>query len=583
MCDIIKKEYKNLTYSCFKERMIMIKICSMCGGTLKPGAVKCSCCGCLVEDVAADRSALFANYKGEPVQNTGAYHTAPSSVAPAAPAASSKAGGYNVFASTSWQNAWAEKRANADKLGIILTNTESASSVGTFMQSLEGYIAHKSARGVEYCLLDIASQLVCDMPALDVEEVTALLRNIYNVAVPDYLMIVGDSTVIPNAEWYNVCDDGDETVPSDLAYITLDTDSPWDGAVYDFENITQVGRIPAKAENGFATAMSYFENTKLFEGYSSTKAFAYSALVWEKTSRTEFAHLNPYLVTSPRYNTNNLGRIGSEYNLACFNLHGSDEDHAWYGQEGWDYPEAFKKELLPVNKGYMLLTEACYGARPRYAESIVVNAIANNCVAFVGSSKIAYGYGDGNICCADVIAQNFTRGVASGMTAGKAFLGALSALSSGYMCEEDIKTLAEFALYGDPSVTLIAGAAKKSLRRAAPTKFSSVTKDSARGIKLMSCDGESGGRSSKGALTLYSFSAEEQAHMKQMASHVTQNGNEYILKKFSAMQSVQPKVYKVVGKEEYRAVYTKNEGKIKSVVSMHLDGKGNVKKVYHSK
>ena len=49
------------------------------------------------------------------------------------------------------------------------------------------------------------------------------------------------------------------------------------------------------------------------------------------------------------------------------------------------------------------------------------------------------------------------------------------------------------------------------------------------------------------------------------------------------MQSVQPKVYKVMGKEEYRAVYAKNEGKVKSIVTMHLDGKGNVKKVYHSK
>ncbi len=556
----------------------MIKICNMCGGTLKPGAVKCSCCGCLVEDVAVDRSALFANYKGETAAvNTGAHYSAPS-----APAAGGKSGDYNVFASTSWQSAWAEKRANAGKLGIILTNTESASGTDSFMQALKTYIDYKSARGVEYCLLDIKSQLVCYLPALDVEEVTSMLRNIYSVAVPDYLMIVGDTSVIPNANWDNVCDDGDATVPSDLAYITLDTDSPWNGAVYDFENITQVGRIPARANDGFATAVSYFTNTMAFEGYSAAKAFAYSALVWEKTSRAEFAHLSPYLITSPQYTTNNLSRIGSEYNLACFNLHGSDEDHAWYGQEGWSYPEAFKKELLPVSKGYALLTEACYGARPLYSDSIVVTAIRNNCIAFVGSSKIAYGYADGSLCCADIIAKNFTAGIAKGETAGKSFLDALSALSSGYMCEEDIKTLAEFALYGDPSVTLIAGSAKKATRSAA-TKFSSVKKDSSRGITLLSCDAENGAMGAKGGLTLYSFSPEEQAHIKQMVSHVSQKGNEYILKKCSAMESVQPKVYKVAGKEEYRAVYMKNEGKIKSVVNMHLDAKGNVTKVYHSK
>jgi len=571
----------------------MIKICNRCGADIKPGAAKCSCCGCLVEDVAVDSSSVFVNIMPRPAeQNARMHYGAPATsytpAAPAAPAmsyapaAEKETGNYNLFASWSWQNAWAEKRAKAERLGIVLTNTESAFNTDGFMQSLNSYIAYKAAHGVEYYVLDIKDQLVCNLPALDVEELTLMLRNIYSVAVPDYLMIVGDSTVIPNAEWINVCNDGDETVPSDLAYITLDAESPWNGAVYDFKNITQVGRVPAKAENGFATAIRYFNNTMAFAGYSYTKSFAYSALVWEQTSRAEFAHLNPYLVTSPNYTSDNLGRISGEYNLACFNLHGSDEGHAWYGQQGWDYPEAFKKELLPLNGGYALLTEACYGARPLYSDSIVVNAIENNCIAFVGSTKIAYGYADGDLCCADVIAQNFTKGIAGGMTAGNAFLGALSALSSAWMGEQDIKTMAEFALYGDPSVTLIAGGAKKAARRAAPAKFSSVKKDASRGIKLMSCN-EEDGRSAKGVPTLYSCSPEEQAHIKKMASHVSAVGNDYMLKKFSSMKSVQPKVYKVLGKEEYRAVYTKNEGNIKSVVAMHLDGNGNVKKVYHSK
>ena len=551
----------------------MIKICKMCGGTLKPDAVKCSCCGCFIEDVAVDRSVLFENYKGTPVTQNKV--NAPAAV-------NQKSSAEDVFASANWRDLWAAKRRNADRLGIILTNTEGTVNAESFKQAMNAYIDYKADHGVEYYVLDIKSQLVSYLPALDVEAVTAMLRTIYMVAVPDYLMIVGDSTVIPSAEWYNVCNDGDETVPSDLAYITLDTESPFDGSVYDFENITQVGRVPAKAENGFASAIRYFNNTRAFAGYTGTKAFAYSALVWEQTSRVEFAHLNPYLVTSPSYTSSNLGRIGSEYNLACFNLHGSDDDHAWYGQQGWDYPEAFNKSLLPLNGGYALLTEACYGARPTYSDSIVVNAIENNCIAFVGSTKIAYGYADGDLCCADVIAQNFTRGIANGMTAGNAFLGALSALSASWMCEQDIKTMAEFALYGDPSVTLIAGGAKKAARRAAPSKFSATKKDASRGIKLMSCD-DNGDRSAKGVPTLYSCSPEEQAHIKKMASHVSEVGNNYVLEKFSSMKSVQPKVFKVMGKDEYRAVYTKNEGKVKSVVAMHLDGNGNVKKVYHSK
>lgn len=562
----------------------MIRICNMCGADIKQGAVKCSCCGHLVEDVAVSNSEVYVNLMPRPAaQNSAAHYGAPQyNYAPAA--AQKYDGNYNIFASANWKNAWYEKRTNADKLGIVLINTSGVYTADAFMQALNSYIAHKAARGVQYYVLDIKDQLVRNLSALNIEETTELLRDVYSVAVPEYVMIVGDSTVIPCAEWINVCNDSDETVPSDLAYITLYTGSPWDGVRFDFENIPQIGRIPAKAENGFATAIRYFNNMMLFEGYNATKSFAYSALVWEQTSRVEFAHLRPDLVTSPIYTSANLGRVGGEYNLACFNLHGSDDSHAWYGQEGWDFPEAFNKDLLPVNGGYALLTEACYGARPTYSESIVVNALENNCIAFVGSSKIAYGCGDGSLCCADIIAQSFTKGFVNGMTAGKAFLSALSALTSPhYMCEEDIKTLAEFALYADPSVTLIAGAAKKSFRREAATKCSTVKKDVSCGIKLMSCDEDNGGMGAKGGLTLYSCSPEEQAHIKKMASHVSTVGNEYILKKFSSMQSVQPKVYKVMGKEEYRAVYAKNEGKVKSIVTMHLDGKGNVKKVYHSK
>jgi hypothetical protein len=444
---------------------------------------------------------------------------------------------------------------------------------------------------VNYFLLDLKDQQVLALNSIDVESVTSMLRGVYNVAVPDYLMIVGDTTVIPNADWYNECDDGDETVPSDLPYITLDTESPWDGAIYDFENITQVGRIPAKATNDFAEAICYFNNTKLFTGYAYAKSFAYSALVWEPTSRVEFAHLHPTLITSPQYTSNSqtarmngytkLEKLSGEYNLVCFNLHGSDGSHVWYGQQGYTYPEAFEKSLLPSNNGYMLLTEACYGARPLASASIVVDAIMNRCVAFVGSTRIAYGMTNGGVSCADVIARGFTAGVAKGMTAGKAFLSALTSLTSGYSIdEEEIKTLAEFALYGDPSVYLLAGSAQKSAKRST-AKLSNTKKDKALGVALMSCDGK--GRTSKNVATMLSFSAEEQAHIQKMANIVYQTGNDYVLKKFSAMSEVEPKVYKVIGREEYRAIYEKNDGEIKTVVKMHLDSKGNVKKVYNSK
>ncbi len=585
----------------------MSKVCKNCGAPMMPDAVKCRCCGGLAADVAVEKSVpargpapaapiAQRNFATPPASFTPPAHRAPAAPvvtpAPSAPPARQKCGSDPVFCCANWQGVWNEKRRGANKLGIILTDTKNVENVHTFTQALNSYMDYKAGEGVEYCLLDLKDQQVYPISYPDVESVVELLRTVYEVSVPDYLMIVGDSTVIPSADWYNECDDGDETVPSDLPYITLDTQSPWEGVAYDFENITQVGRIPAKPENGFAEAIDYFTHTKQFGGYPMARSFAYSALVWEATSRVEFAHLNPMLITSPQYTSDAgtarasglalLGKLSGDFNLVCFNLHGSDGSHVWYGQEGGSYPEAFEKGLLPDNQGYVLCTEACYGARSVASASIVVHALRNRCVAFVGSSRIAYGMSNGGLSCADVIAHNFTKGVANGLTVGKAFLDALSAISEGYMDEEEIKTLAEFALYGDPSAALVVGSAKKAFG-GAPVKRSATRKDQSLRVSLMSCNEESFGRTSKNVVTLFSFSEEEQAHIKLMANQVSTTGNDYILEKFSSMGQIQPRVYKVVGKEEYRAVYSKNENNVKSVVKMHMDGAGNVKKVYHSK
>ena len=40
-----------------------MKICNTCGADIRPGAVKCSCCGNLVMDVAVDSSAAYLNFK----------------------------------------------------------------------------------------------------------------------------------------------------------------------------------------------------------------------------------------------------------------------------------------------------------------------------------------------------------------------------------------------------------------------------------------------------------------------------------------------------------------------------------------
>ena len=275
--------------------------------------------------------------------------------------------------------------------------------------------------------------------------------------------------------------------------------------------------------------------------------------------------------------------ISEKFNLLCFNLHGSDATHVWYGQQDKDYPEAVRKSILPTNtNGYVICTEACYGARPTVnvgkEYSMVNYALSNKCVAFVGSTRIAYGQANGGMSAADIVACNFTSLVSKGYTVGEAFLSALGAVYSVDMNEVAIKTLCEFALYGDPSVVLVDSGAPKTYSSARNLSKSTPKRDSSRAFKLVPCDGSAGGF---GGMSNYSTADHAKAQM--MAYSVRQSGQKYMATNFSAMSGVEPKVFKLLGGNGYRAIYSKVESGIKTVVRVHTDENGNVDTVYTSK
>ncbi len=505
----------------------------------------------------------------------------------------------NLFCSRDWKANWKNFRKK-DSVGIILTNTSSLRISSQFDSALADFVNTKSTNGVDYCLLDISTQDVCKCSA-DCEEIVDLLTTIYAVAVPDYLLIVGDDSVIPSIEWDNESADDDETVPSDLPYITLDTDSPWNGNEYDFDSITQVGRIPTKAEHHFKEAVAYLKNAVEYESYLKAKAFVYSAKEWIITTKEEFAPISPYIITSPDYTSDKktaqsrglklIAGINDDYNLLCFNLHGSEASHKWFGQLGSFLPIALEGSVLTKDRKspFAVCTEACYGARPKIKvngeESVVVHALSNKCIAFVGSTRIAYGCVSGGMCCADVIANSFTKTVAGGATFGEAFLRALSDLSNkARMDEEEIKTLAEFGLYGDPSARLVSGAKTKGFFANKSLTVSKTRKNQALGITLMSCDNFGYvGRANKSAGTIKGFSEMEKIQIKKMASNIRVMGKNALKSANIAISDVDPKVFKVVGGEGYRAVYSKMESNVKTIVKLHMDDNGNVKKIYTSK
>jgi hypothetical protein len=496
-----------------------------------------------------------------------------------------------LFRSSDYLTRW-ERFAADGNVGIILTNTSGLEDATPLMEALRQYCEARKSQ-VRYTVLDYQT---CPgkLSEANCESIVRLLNEIYSVAVPDYLMIVGDGNTVPFIKWENECCDDDSVVPSDLAYITLNVKSPWSGQEYCFDGATKVGRVPASAVNGYENAIRYLRFTATYRPQKTVKPFAYTASTWIPTSKNVFADLDCPLVSSPDYTSNRalLRTHGlqmvpdvSEYNLLGFNLHGSDGTHDWYGQIGRFYPEAFDPTCLPrADAGYTICVEACYGARPtvqnKPQQSIVVSALSDKCVSFVGSTRIAYGATDGGMCCADIIAYSFMRSVMDGKTAGEAFLDALTDVYQSGADEECIKTLAEFALYGDPSLTPFATAKVKAFASAKSKPKRVITGgNESRAIKLIPCDGET----AKFSNYAYSNYAQESKQAKKVVKIVHEMSDGYVAKNYSAFASVRPMIYKVAGEDAYRTVYKMMDGDMKTIVKLHVDGEGNVQKTYVSK
>ena len=183
--------------------------------------------------------------------------------------------------------------------------------------------------------------------------------------------------------------------------------------------------------------------------------------MWEDESNDEFSRIATDRVhVSPGVNLDSVS-VPENANLLFFNLHGSDENKEWYGQQGWSYPEAFAPALLARPRTpYFLAVEACYGARYTGGlaphESVLLTAMRNGCIAFLGSSRIAYGTPSPKGSCADVIIGEFIKRIVDGDTVGDAYLAGLGLLAAEMNSpaggdDSTVKTMAEFALYGDPS------------------------------------------------------------------------------------------------------------------------------------
>jgi len=297
----------------------------------------------------------------------------------------------------------------------------------------------------------------------------ASIDQLCNSQMPDYLMIFGAIDIVPHQRLINPlfgADDDDRYAPSDLPYAC---DAAYSTDISKFIAPTRVvGRladINGKADKLYVQTVirnSIKAKTLSADAYGKNY-FGITAKVWNgsttKSLNSVFGN-HTQLLTVP---TNGPTYTAAQLNaLSHFiNCHGSPADPTYYGQQGSSYPKALESTSLSgkILPNTIVAAECCYGAqlyKPSGSILPIVNTyFREGAIAMVGSSTIAYGPADDNDQ-ADYICQYFFNYLIGGASIGRAMLEARHKYILNHgpdLSPTDLKTIAQFNLMGDPSVS----------------------------------------------------------------------------------------------------------------------------------
>jgi hypothetical protein len=372
---------------------------------------------------------------------------------------------------------------------IIVTNLAAlkkkygSAGVSKIRAAIRALIAADKARGLQTRLLALDHKT--DMKKVKGTAVTNptnarqnkfAIDAVFTAIRPDYLLILGAIDVVPHQNLNNPVfgsDDPDTFAYGDLAYAC---EQSYNQQADKFIGPTRVvGRLPditnAKDPSYLIglinTAAKWKARTR--EDYSDY--FAISADEWHKSTALSVQRLfgsskNLKLCppSGPKWTAALLNR-----RIHFINCHGGQTDPQFYGQKGNNYPIAHEASWIDgkINEGTVAAMECCYGGE-LYDPLLLSNRqvgicntyLAGKAYGYFGSSTIAYGPAEGN-GSADLLCQYFLRRVLAGASLGRAALEARQefAQAGPDLDPIDVKTLAQFSLFGDPSITPIAAPA----------------------------------------------------------------------------------------------------------------------------
>lgn len=200
--------------------------------------------------------------------------------------------------------------------------------------------------------------------------------------------------------------------------------------------------------------------------------YVLSAKVWQGTTTAMAAGLGvdvPIDLAPPRAPADfaDPSFVGASARRHLFNLHGSDRDARWFGEEAKKFPPALDPAavawLAAGNRlaGALVFSQACYGAfllmpggLRSARDACCLQFLEQGAAGFVGSTTIAYGGTTGGMVCSDVLAVEFLTAASRGAPLGAALLAARATLAASVRSPPagaELKTLLQFVLYGDPA------------------------------------------------------------------------------------------------------------------------------------
>lgn len=407
--------------------------------------------------------------------------------------------------------------------GLIFTNLGLlAEKTGTDEQSLmaifDAFIRQKREYGISYKLVDAGNytyrksgfwgnskkvHLKITSPLWDYMDILMDVHNGEQAAgdeISQYLFIIGGSDIIPMPciHHYIPNDSNDDSIDTDMLYaypygkemITLLENQ----AAFTYDQLFFVGRLPFGEDASLEDLCGYLErDIDYSNGFPMNEAYGQCDPHWKKVSSyvandllngNYFRDLSRYLSPDHYYNRLLLSPMVVEGNLQqvfhtnaslyYFNLHGGEglESRGYAGvmlnkEEYGALPAIEPEHMMTCEEPNIVISEACYGGRfigLDQHHSMMLASLFTNTLAFVGSSRVAWGAVDDasspqsgvSVSYADIIAGYFISAILQGYTVAEALFIARSAVLQGTVPGDPhaALTVVEFNLFGDPMTTM---------------------------------------------------------------------------------------------------------------------------------